>query len=93
MKNWGFYRFLLQFLPAKGKINASDLPPDVSDAAEHVLRAFSCVGASLCLFDETGVTSALGFGVSHAPDTPAQPDTVYRAASVSKFVTAMGAMT
>lgn len=92
MKNWGFYRFLLQFLPAKGKINASDLPEADVRAVESLLKAFCCIGASLCLFDETGVTGALSFGVSHAPDTPALPDTVYRAASVSKFATAMGAM-
>ena len=92
MKNWGLYRFLLSFFPAKGKINASDLPPETADAAEHVLRRFRCAGASLCLFDETGVTGTLAFGCSHMPDTPAQPGTVYRAASVSKFITAMGAM-
>lgn len=92
MKNWGLYRFLLSFFPAKGKINISDLPPETADAAEHVLRRFRCAGASLCLFDETGVTGTLSFGCSHLPDTPAQPGTVYRAASVSKFVTAMGAM-
>ena len=92
MKNWGLYRFLLSFLPAKGKINASDLPPETAHAAERVLRRFRCAGASLCLFDETGVTGALSFGLSHAPDTLVAPDTVFRAASVSKFVTAMGAM-
>ena len=92
MKNWGLYRFLLSFFPAKGKISASDLPPEIANKAERVLRRFRCAGASLCLFDETGVTGALAFGCSHLPDTPVQPGTVYRAASVSKFVTAMGAM-
>lgn len=92
MKNWGLYRFLLQFLPAKGKIIFSDLPPEIAGAAEQVLRRFRCAGASLCLFDERGTIGALTFGVSHTPDTLAAPETVFRAASVSKFVTAMGAM-
>ena len=92
MKNWGFYRFLLQFLPAKGKINVSDLPEADAQAVESVLTAFCCAGASLCLFDEAGVTGTLSFGISHVPNTLVTPDTVFRAASVSKFVTALGAM-
>lgn len=92
MQNWNFYRLLLHFLPKKGKITASTLAEGDARAAERTLRAFRCIGASLCLFDENGVSGALSFGVSHLPDTPAAPDTVYRAASVSKFATALGAM-
>ena len=92
MKHWGLYRFFLRFLPKKGRANYSDLPAEDMEAAERILRAFRCVGASLCLFDESGVTGSLNFGVSHLPDTKALPDTVYRAASVSKFVTGLGIM-
>ena len=92
MQHWGLYRVLLRFLPSRGKVTGSDLPPDTVRAAEAALRRHRCVGAVLCLFDETGVTGQLSFGLSHLPDTPVTPDTVFRAASISKFVTALGAM-
>ncbi|MBR1586344.1 MAG: beta-lactamase family protein [Clostridia bacterium] len=92
MKNWGLYRLLVRFLPARGSAVPSDLPARDRDAVEAILRRFRCVGATVCLFDAAGVTGTLSFGVSHLPSVPARADTVYRAASVSKFVAALGAM-
>ena len=92
MKNWNAYRFLTRFLPPRGRVNAAALDDASAGEMERIFRRFRCVGASLCLFDETGATGTLGFGCAHLPDRPALPDTVYRAASVSKFVTALGAM-
>ncbi len=92
MKNWGLYRFILNFLPANRKMNVSDLPKSDVRAVENALNKYRCLGASLCLFDQTGITGTVAFGVSHLPGTPTTAQTVYRAASVSKFVTALGAM-
>ena len=92
MKNWGLYRLILSFFPANRKMNASDMPKADASAVENVLNKYHCLGASLCLFDQTGITGIAAFGVSHAPDTPVTMDTVFRTASVSKFITALGAM-
>ena len=92
MTNWGVYRLALHCLPKNGKVSASDFSAAETKKILRVLRAHRCVGAALCLFNETGVQNTLTFGVSHMPDTPVTPDTVFRAASVSKFITALGAM-
>ncbi|MBR5108965.1 MAG: beta-lactamase family protein [Clostridia bacterium] len=92
MKNWGLYRLILGFLPARRKMNASDMPKADAGAVENVLNKHRCLGASLCLFDQTGITGTAAFGVSHQPGTAVTEKTVFRAASVSKFVTALGAM-
>lgn len=92
MKNWQLYRILLRFLPAKGKINASDLPIHQQRAAEKMLKKHRCLGASLCLFDENGVRGGLAFGAARKSGDKAGMDTIYRAASVSKFITALCAM-
>ena len=92
MTNWGFYRLILHCLPKNGKVNASDFSAAETRRIEQVLRAHRCVGAALCAFDETGIQHTLTFGVSHLPNTPVTPGTVFRAASVSKFITALGAM-
>ena len=92
MKNWGLYRFLLHFLPSGGTVSASDLPPWETAAVAGILKANRCAGAALCLFDATGVTGTLTFGCAHRPDTPVRQDTVFRSASVSKFITALGIM-
>lgn len=92
MKNWNLYRFLLHFLPVSGKITSSDLPIAQQMAAEKILRRFRCVGATICLYDEKGVTGTLAFGRARRGGAAADRDTVYRAASVSKLISAMGAM-
>ena len=76
MKNWTVYRLALKLLPKRGEIGASDLPQAQTRAAREILRKHRCVGATLCLFDETGVTGTLCFGVARRPDTPAAADTV-----------------
>ena len=90
MNDWNLYRLLLRLLPRRGRVSEESLPPGASP--EKILRAHRCLGASLCLFDETGVTGSCAFGVSHRDGTPVTGETVFRAASVSKFVTALGAM-
>ncbi|MBE5786673.1 MAG: beta-lactamase family protein [Clostridiales bacterium] len=92
MKNWQMYRLILRFLPSKGCINASNLSPSDQAAAERMLRRHRCVGATLCIFDETGVTEEMAFGAARKNGEKAALDTVYRAASVSKFVTALCVM-
>ena len=91
MKNWALYRFALHFLPTHGRVTYCDLPRG-GEEAEKALRSLRCAGASLCLFDASGVTGSLAFGLAHPPHAPVTPQTVFRAASVSKFVTALGAM-
>ena len=92
MKNWGLYRLALHILPKHGKIN-DPMEKDLSvRLISHILRKHRCVGASFCAFDANGPQNVLTFGFSHMPDTLVQPDTVFRAASVSKFVTALGVM-
>ncbi len=92
MKNWTVYRCALKLLPARGKIHASDFPKEQTEAVRAILRRNRCVGATLCLFDETSVTNTLTFGVIHRPDAAATAGTVYRAASISKFAVALCAM-
>ncbi len=92
MKHWSVYRWALKLLPAHGEVNASGLPEAQTQAARAILRRHRCAGAALCLFDETGVTGGLSYGISHPEGTPVTESTVFRAASVSKFVTALGAM-
>lgn len=92
MKHWGFYRLLLPFLPCGARMTFTDLPASQARAAERVLRRHRCVGATLCLFDAGGQKGVLSFGAARRQGAPAQEETVYRAASVSKLVTAMGAM-
>ena len=92
MRNWGLYRFLLHFLPAHEKMNVSDLPKPDARAVENTLNKYRCLGASLCMFNQAGITASAAFGISHRPDTPVTAQTVFRCASVSKFATALGAM-
>ncbi|MBR6186240.1 MAG: beta-lactamase family protein [Clostridia bacterium] len=92
MKHWGLYRLALRLIPPRGALNGSTLPGGDTRSVLRILRKHRCLGASLCVFDERGVSGVLTFGFSHLPDTKARADTVFRAASVSKFITALGAM-
>lgn len=92
MKHWGAYRLALRFLPAKGALRASDLTREQTEAAVRTLRKHRCVGAALCLFDEAGEKKLLTFGNAHLTGEAVGADTVFRAASVSKFVTGLGVM-
>lgn len=91
MQDWRFYRLALPFVPVRGRLNAATLSPAISKELERILRRYRCVGASLSLFDERGAIGGLAFG-SARRDMAAGLDTVYRAASVSKLATALGAM-
>lgn len=91
MKNWGLYRLGVKGLPPGGRIRESKLPEEWTRRAEAILRKNRCVGASLCLFDGEGAAGTLAFGDARR-GVPAEIRTVYRCASVSKFVTALGAM-
>ena len=92
MKNWQLYRILLRFLPAGGSLRASDLPAEQQQQVKKILKKHRCLGASLCLFDENGITGSLAFGCARKSGEKAAVDTVYRSASISKFVTALCAM-
>ena len=92
MKNWGIYRLLLDLVPANSEINASDFSPETTRALKYILKKHRCAGATLCAFNDQGVTGTLSYGLAHRPNVKAQPGTVYRAASISKFVTALGVM-
>lgn len=92
MTHWGLYRLALHGLPKGGSVQASSFDEETTGKIVGILRRQRCLGAALCLFDAAGVQDALYFGVSHLPDTAVTEDTVFRAASVSKFVTALGAM-
>ena len=90
MTNWNLYRILIHFLPPAGQINETTLPEETAKKAAKILRAHRCVGATLCLFDDHGITGMLAFGKARKNGEKAQQDTIYRAASVSKFITALG---
>ena len=92
MTHWGLYRLAVHALPKHGKHHQSDFSASATEDICRLLRAHRCVGAALCLFDARGHTQSLAFGCAHWPDSAVSRDTVFRAASVSKFVTALGAM-
>jgi len=70
-------------------VRESSLTDGVTRETERIFRKHRCVGASLCVFGAGG--GELAFGDARR-GMPARRDTVYRAASVSKFITALGAM-
>ena len=92
MTNWALYRLALHAIPKSGRINDPKDRDLSTQMIASILRKHRCLGAALCAFDASGPVNTLSFGVSHLPNTPVQTDTVFRAASVSKFVTALGAM-
>lgn len=86
---WPVYRKVLMFLPKHGRMHDAQL--EKAKEAEKILRKHRCLGASLCIFDSEKVLGEAAFGEARK-GVPAAVDTVYRIASVSKLVTAMGAM-
>ncbi len=86
---WPIYRKALALMPKHGKLNDGDI--EKKREAEKILRKHRCIGATFCTFDGERVTGIGAFG--HArKGVSAGFGTVYRIASVSKLVTAMGAM-
>ncbi len=86
---WSLYRKALFFLPKKGHITDGNVAKQ--QELENILRKNRCLGATVCLFDEKGVTGCAAFGCARK-GVPAGRDTVYRIASISKLITALGAM-
>lgn len=86
---WPVYRLALHFLPKKGSINFAEMEREKE--AEKILRKHRCMGAAMCLFDAEGITGRLSFGEARK-GIKAEMDTVFRIASVSKMITAMGIM-
>lgn len=86
---WPVYRLILKLMPKKGKLQTTSLAH--AGEAEKILRRHHCLGGTLCAFDADGITGILSFGEA-GKGVPAADDTVYRIASVSKLVTAMGLM-
>ncbi|MBQ4640592.1 MAG: beta-lactamase family protein [Clostridia bacterium] len=86
---WPIYRKVLAFLPKHGRMNGGNIAK--AGQAEKILRKYRCLGASFCTFDEKGITGWGAFGEARK-GVPAGEHTVYRIASVSKLISAMGAM-
>lgn len=86
---WPIYRKALALMPKHGKLNDVDI--EKKREAEKILRKHRCIGATFCTFDGEKVTGIGSFGYARK-GVPAGFGTVYRIASVSKLVTAMGAM-
>ena len=86
---WPVYRLILQIMPKKGKLHTTGLAH--AGEAEKILRKYRCLGGTICVFDTEGVQGMLSFGEAQK-GVPAADGTVYRIASVSKLVTAMGLM-
>lgn len=84
MKNWQLYRCLNAFLPRGAA-------PE--DALSRVMWRHHAVGGTAAVFENGKIMKSAAWGLSRrAPRTQAAIRTVYRAASVSKLVTALGAM-
>jgi CubicO group peptidase (beta-lactamase class C family) len=65
----------------------------VSALARHEMKKRDVTGLSIALVDGQRVVWAAGFGYADKEgDVPASPDTIYRAASISKLFTATAAM-
>lgn len=65
----------------------------VSALARHGMKKRDVTGLSIALVDDQRVVWAAGFGYADkAGNVPASPDTIYRAASISKLFTATAAM-
>ena len=92
MTHWGLYRWAVRCLPRQGKVTASDFSGEETAAVQHLLLAHRCLGAVVLSGREQGSFQALAFGKARMDGAPVQRDTVFRAASISKFVTALGAM-
>lgn len=79
-----------QFFSAQGNI-----PARQAEGIRRALQAHCAVGAAVALFDDAAVTGTLAYGAARFENgrpVPVTPDTVFRAASVSKHVTALAVM-
>ncbi len=84
MKNWQLYRCLLALTPRGER-------PDAP--LTRVLWQSRAIGGTVTTFENGRAIETTAYGLARrAPQTPATARTSYRAASVSKLVTALGAM-
>ncbi|MDO4904570.1 MAG: serine hydrolase domain-containing protein [Lautropia sp.] len=81
---------------APGQVVQGDyasVTPYFAERIRYQMKENELVGLSVALIDDQRVVWSEGFGFSdRANETPATPDTVYRAGSVSKLLTSMLAM-
>ena len=93
MEKWkaNLYRLSLRALPLPPYTQFNEVTGDFPQAEEilKILRAHRAVGATVALFDETGMTGALAAGFMGKEKEKTGVDTVYRIASVTKHVTAL----
>ena len=76
-----------------GRGDYSKVAEYVSALARHEMKKRDVTGLSIALVDDQRVVWAAGFGYADkAGNVPASPDTIYRAASISKLFTATAAM-
>lgn len=97
MEKWkaALYRALLWPLPrmCDGKKELS-LPRETAQTGEailRILRAHHAVGACVAVFDRDGITATVSYGDAVLGSMPVTEHTVFRAASISKHITAMAA--
>jgi len=90
VKKWKViaYRAALDVLPCRER--PSEISGDMPAMVPKILHAHHAVGAAAALFDARGMTGLCVYG-SAAPNQPVTADTVFRAASISKHITAMAA--
>lgn len=104
MKKWkaSLYRAALHmqprppFLRAGGKSFCvqGDMPPAMQQSIRHIFRRYCAVGAALAVFDAQGVSAVVCYGSARydkGKPAPVTRDTLFRAASVSKHITALAA--
>ena len=84
MKKWKLYAYRLALRCMPNPRRSAKTQGSVPAGIEGVLRRHHVRDGALALFDRGGVTGVLTYGDVH-------PDTVFRAASVSKHITSMAA--
>lgn len=87
MNKWKIYRAALHLLPARKEACSAGMMPDL----KKILIRYRAMGASICLFDAEGIRERYLYGRA-SKTQPVTRDTRFRTASVSKHVTALGAM-
>ena len=88
MTNWNTYRLLLRFTPRpRLKCSGGAVPGEILS----VYKKYRVPGFSLATFDTSGTEYVFSAGLA-GKKQPVTADTLFRCASVSKHITAMGIM-
>ena len=83
------YRAALSLIPPRiDAVHGTGLQIGAEQELLGILRRHRCLGGVLRLFDMDGRLAAYHFGMA-GEGSPARDDTVFRAASISKMITAM----